>query len=76
MGRAGLDRPRGSASRAIRPSYLGTTVNWGRTDQLDQLVTRTLPIVSYDHDDEEFRIHLVVHARADRSRVALDEINW
>jgi plasmid stabilization system protein ParE len=38
-------------------------------------VTRA-PFVLYDFDDVELRIHLIIHASSDRSRVSLAEIEW
>jgi hypothetical protein len=39
-------------------------------------VTRTPFILLYDFDDNELRMHLIVHGRADRSRVPLGDIEW
>jgi len=39
-------------------------------------VTRTPFVLLYDFDDEELRLHLIVHARADRTRIAVDDIQW
>jgi hypothetical protein len=39
-------------------------------------VTSAPFVLLYDFDDVELRIHLIVHAGADRSRVALAEIEW
>lgn len=39
-------------------------------------VTRTPFVLLYDFDDNELRVHLIVHGRADRSRIALDDVDW
>ena len=39
-------------------------------------VDRTPFTLFYDHDDDELRIHIVVHARSDWSRVDLSQIEW
>jgi plasmid stabilization system protein ParE len=39
-------------------------------------VTRTPFVLLYDFDDNELRVHLIAHGRADRSRIALDDVDW
>jgi hypothetical protein len=39
-------------------------------------VARTPFVLLYDFDDTELRLHLIVHGRADRSRIASDDIEW
>ena len=39
-------------------------------------VTRTPFVILYDYDDAELRIHLVIHASADRTLVDLDTVVW
>lgn len=39
-------------------------------------VARTPFVLLYDFDDAELRLHLIVHGRADRSRIAIDDIEW
>ena len=39
-------------------------------------VTKTPFLLVYDFDDNELRIHFVLHARADRSRINLADIEW
>jgi hypothetical protein len=39
-------------------------------------VGRTPFVLLYDFDDVELRIHLIIHARADRSRVDLTQVEW
>lgn len=39
-------------------------------------VTGTPFVLLYDYDDAELRIHLVIHARADRSRLDLGRVDW
>jgi plasmid stabilization system protein ParE len=39
-------------------------------------VTRAPFVLLYDFDDVELRIHLIIHASSDRSRVSLAEIEW
>jgi hypothetical protein len=33
-------------------------------------------ILLYDFDHEELRVHLIVHRRADRSKVDIDSVDW
>jgi hypothetical protein len=33
-------------------------------------------VLLYDFDDAELRVHLVVHAHADRSRAPLGDVEW
>lgn len=39
-------------------------------------VTDTPFVLLYDFDDDELRIHLIIHARADRRRVDLSRVVW
>ena len=39
-------------------------------------VTGTPFLLIYDYDDRELRLHLVIHERADRSRIDLSGIAW
>jgi hypothetical protein len=39
-------------------------------------VSQTPFVLLYDFDDVELRIHLIVHRRADRSRVDLTSVEW
>jgi plasmid stabilization system protein ParE len=39
-------------------------------------VTRTPFVLLYDFDDHEIRLHLITHARADRTRIELDDVVW
>ena len=39
-------------------------------------VSGTPFLLIYDFDDDELRIHLIVHARSDRGRIDLDTIEW
>ena len=76
FGKAVVDDKRTRVERAIE-RILKEYPGIGRLEEHLGLysypVTRT-PFVLLD--DKELRMHLVVHARADRARVALDEIEW
>ena len=38
---------------------------------------RTVPfVILYDYDDSELRVHLVIHASADRTQVDLGAVVW
>ena len=39
-------------------------------------VTKTPFVILYDYDDAEVRIHLVIHAAADRTLVDLNTVVW
>ena len=39
-------------------------------------VRRTPFVVLYDYDDDELRIHLVIHASADRTQIDLSAVVW
>jgi plasmid stabilization system protein ParE len=39
-------------------------------------VSRTPFVVLYDFDDEELRLHFVVHKRADRRRLDPGDVEW
>ena len=33
-------------------------------------------VILYDYDDAELRVHLVIHARADRTKIDLSKVVW
>jgi hypothetical protein len=39
-------------------------------------VTKTPFVILYDYDDRELRIHLVIHASADRTQIDLSTVEW
>lgn len=39
-------------------------------------VAKTPFVLLYDYDDDELRIHLVVHKSADRTKIDLSKIAW
>jgi hypothetical protein len=39
-------------------------------------ISQTPFVVIYDFDDTELRLHMIVHGRADRSRINPDEVKW
>jgi hypothetical protein len=39
-------------------------------------VTKTPFVLLYDYDDNELRVHLVIHARADRTLIDLSAVVW
>jgi plasmid stabilization system protein ParE len=79
FGSAVVDDKRARVERAIElllatyPAIGSCETNLG---VYSYVVTRTPFVLLYDFDDAELRIHLVVHARADRSRTAIDEVEW
>ncbi len=39
-------------------------------------VTATPFVLLYDYDDTELRIHLIIHAKADRAQIDLSAVEW
>ena len=39
-------------------------------------VSKTPFVVLYDYDNAELRVHLVIHAHADRTKVDLSKVVW
>ena len=39
-------------------------------------VTKTPFVILYDYDDAELRVHLVIHASADRTLIDLSTVDW
>ncbi len=41
-----------------------------------RVVARTPFILLYDFDDDELRVHLIIHAHSDRATVDLSAVEW
>jgi plasmid stabilization system protein ParE len=61
-------------------THLAEFPGTGKTEMSNQLysyaVSRTPFVVLYDFDDLELRVHFIVHARSDRSRIDPSDVVW
>jgi plasmid stabilization system protein ParE len=79
FGRAVVDDKRARVERTIANilrDYPGIGRREAHLGVYSYPVTRTPFVLLYDYDDYELRIHLIVHARADRTRIVLGDVEW
>jgi hypothetical protein len=56
--------------------FPGTGISDRRLSLMSYAISRTPFVVLYDFDDEELRLHFVVHKRADRRRLDPGDVEW
>jgi mRNA-degrading endonuclease RelE of RelBE toxin-antitoxin system len=56
--------------------FPGTGIPDKRLDLMSYAISRTPFVVLYDFDDDDLRLHFVVHKRADRRKIDPADIQW